>query len=145
MNGFLGTQAGLLPDISLVTTLILGVAAIYGGIQAHKKRFSNHCPIMAAAAFLNWFPVLFVMIPTMLEILQGSETLITGTFASAPIFHGILGGIAQLLMTYTVVRMYWVKNLPPEKPIWLMRITISLWLLAVIGGIGVYTLAYVVQ
>lgn len=144
MNGFLGTEAGLWPDISLIMTLILGGAATYGGIQAHKKRFTKHCPIMATAAFLNWFPVLFVMIPTMLEVLQGNETLVTGTFASAPIFHGILGSIAQLLMTYTVVRMYWIENLPPEKPLWLMRITISLWLLTVIGGIGVYTLVYVV-
>lgn len=144
MDGFLGTDAGLWSDISLITTIILGIIAAYGGIQARKKRFSKHCPIMAVAAFLNWIPVLVVMIPTWVEILQGSENLITGAFSSAPIFHGILGGFTQVLMTYTVTRMYWLENLPPKKPIWLMRTTIFLWLLTVIGGIGVYSLAYVV-
>ena len=143
MNGFLGTEAPLLSDLSLIASILLGIIAAVGGIQARRKNFSKHCPVMAYAAFLNWIPVLVVMVPAFIGVLRGTETLATGTFATVPVFHGILGTVTQLLMTYTVTRMYWVESLPPSKPIWLMRTTIALWLLTVAGGIGVYTVSYI--
>ncbi len=145
MNGILNTGAGLWSDLSLILTILLGIVAAYGGIQARKKQFSKHCPVMAVAAMINWIPILVVMVPTWLGVLQGSETLTTGAFANIPVFHGILGGFTQLLMTYTVTRMYWIESLPPRKPIWLMRTTIILWFLTVIGGVGVYLVSYVVS
>jgi len=142
VNGFLGTSASLWSDLSLVITLLLGGVAAFGGIRARQKRFSTHCPVMAAAAFLNWIPVLVVMIPTWIGVVMGTETLATGPLSSAPVFHGVLGGATQLLMTYTVARMYWVKQLPPDRPIWLMRTTLGLWLLTAIGGVAVYVVSY---
>ena len=143
MDGFLGTTAPFLSDLSLIVSILLGGVAAFGGIQARKKNFDKHCPVMAYAALINWLPVLVVMVPAFIGVLQGTETLATGTFANVPIFHGILGTITQLLMTYTVTRMYWIETLPPKKPIWLMRITMILWLLTVFGGIGVYVVSYV--
>jgi uncharacterized membrane protein YozB (DUF420 family) len=142
MNGIFGTQANLWSDLSLITTILLGMIAAFGGFQAKKKRFSNHCPVMAGAALLNWVPVLVVMIPRLLGVLNGSVSLTTGQFTLVPIFHGILGIFTQLLMTYTVIRMYLIESLPPKKPLWLMRITISLWFLTIIGGSAVYILSY---
>ena len=143
MNGFLGTKANFWSDTSLLFTIILGMAAAFGGIQARKKEFSRHCPVMAISAFLNWIPVLLLMIPNWIAHLQGTNSLATGFLANVPIIHGVLGGFTQLLMTYTVTRMYWLKSLPPEKPIWLMRTTIIFWLFTVIGGLAVYTIAYI--
>jgi len=142
MNGILGTQAGFWSDLSLISTILLGIVAAFGGIQAKRKQFSTHCPIMAAAAMLNWVPVLVVMIPTLLAVLSGGETLVTGQFSYLPLVHGILGSFTQLLMTYTVTRMYWVESLPPNKPLWLMRITIALWWITIIGGTVVYVVSY---
>jgi putative membrane protein len=142
MNGVLGTSASLWSDLSLLLTLVLGGGGAFGGIRARQKRFSAHCPVMAVAAFLNWIPVLVVMIPNWLGVVTGTETLATGPFSSMPVLHGVLGGVTQLLMTYTVIRMYWAKQLPPEHPLWLMRVTMILWLLTVIGGIGVYMISY---
>lgn len=144
MNGFLGTTAGLDSDLSLIASLLLGGLAAYGGLRARQRKFSTHCPVMAIAAFLNWIPVLLLMIPTWLGVVSGEVVLASGFFANVPVFHGILGGVTQLLMTYTVVRMYWLKSLPPDQPIWLMRTTIILWFLTVLGGVGVYLVAYVV-
>ena len=143
MNGFLGTSASVWSDLSLVLTLLFGGLATFGGIRAHQKRFSTHCPVMAAAALLNWIPVLLLMIPTWIGVVGGNVTLATGPFSIAPIFHGVLGSLTQLLMTYTVTRMYWRKQLPPAQPIWLMRITMGLWMLTLIGGIAVYTVGYI--
>ena len=69
---------------------------------------------MAYAAFLNWIPVLAVMVPTIIRLLQGTQTLAEVSFARLPIFHGVLGTITQLLMTFTATRLYWVKSLPPK-------------------------------
>jgi uncharacterized membrane protein YozB (DUF420 family) len=143
MNGFLGTDAPFLSDLSLIITIFLGGMAAIGGIQARKKNFSKHCPLMAVAAFLNWVPILVVMVPTMTGVLQGQETLATDAFANVPLVHSGLGSFTQLLMTYTVTRMYWIESLPPKQPIWLMRATIILWILTVIGGMGLYTVAYI--
>jgi cytochrome b561 len=97
---------------------------------------------MATAALLHWIPVLAIMIPAWLAAAGGNSKL-TGPLSLVPIFHGLLGGFTQLLMTYTVTRMYWVERLPPEKPIWLMRTTAIFWLLTITGGIAVYLVTYV--
>jgi len=144
MDGFLGTSASLWSDLSLVLSLALGTVAAFGGMRAHQKRFSTHCPLMAVAALLNWGVILVVMIPRWIGVVSGTETLVTGTLAGVPVFHGVLGGVTQLLMTYTVTRMYWIERLPPERPLWLMRTTLVLWLLTLIGGIGVYVVSYVI-
>lgn len=143
MNGFLGTSAPLLSDLSLVLSLVLGAVAVFGAVRAHQRRFSTHCPVMATAMLLNWLPVLVVMVPAWLESAGGGGPLAGEAFSLAPVLHGILGAVTQLLMTYTVVRMYWAEELPPERPIWLMRITLVLWLLTVIGGTAVYVASYV--
>jgi len=140
MNGFLGTSATLNSDLSLVITLALWIIALGGAVQARRKRFSKHCPVMAWAALLNWLPVLIVMVPTWLRLLTGTSTL---QASFIPIGHGILGAVVQILMTYTVTRMYWVESLPPSRPLGLMRATIGLWTLTAIGGAVVYFSVYI--
>ena len=112
MDGFLGTRAPFRADLTLVVIVILVIVAAFGYIRARRKRFSTHCPVMATAALLNWVPVLLVMVPTWLDVASGTRTLATGPFAGAPIFHGVLGAGTQLVMTYTVARMYWLKMIP---------------------------------
>ena len=142
MDGFLGTSASLLSDLALLFSLALGAVAVFGMVRAHQRRFDSHCPVMAPAAFLNWIPVLVVMVPAWLRVASG-ETQLTGFWSLTPVFHGVLGGVTQLLMTYTVVRMYWAEDLPPDEPIWLMRAAAALWLLTIAGGSGVYVVTYV--
>lgn len=143
MSGFLGTRATLWSDLSLVLTWLFGAIAAYGGIQAHRRRFSRHCPVMPMAALLNWVPVLAVMIPTLVQVAMGEKTLTTGLLAVTPIVHAGLGAVTQMLMTYTAVRMRWVERLPPDEPIWLMRTTLGLWLLTLLGGTLLYVVSYV--
>lgn len=143
MNGFLGTSASVWSDLALVLSLALVAVAVLGAVRARRQRFPAHCRLMAPAAFLNWIPVLLVMLPAWFRA-AGGDPQITGPLGLAPVFHGVLGGLTQLLMTYTVVRMSWAENLPPGEPLWLMRATAILWLLAMIGGSAVYVVTYVV-
>ena len=142
MDGFLGTSAQLGSDLALVLSLALAAVAAFGVVRARRNRFSTHCPMMATAALLHWIPVLVIMIPNWLQAAAG-ESQLTGALSLTPIFHGLLGGVTQLLMTYTVVRMYWAEQLPPGQPVWLMRTTVALWLLTIVGGTAVYIVTYV--
>jgi len=143
MEGFLGTRAPFLSDLSLLLTIIFGVAAAIGAINGLRRRISKHCPVMATGAFLNWIPVLVVMIPKWLGVATGTADVEAGLPTVAALGHGVLGGITQLLMMYTVTRMYWLEDLPPDRPIWLMRVTGGLWGLTIFGGVLVYLNLYV--
>jgi putative membrane protein len=143
MNGFLGTSATFLSDLSLLLSLLFGAIAIFGAIQARRKNFAAHSPAMAIAGLLNWIPVILVMVPTWFGLFQEGQIL-DKLSTLAPAFHGFLGGITQILITYTIVRMYWLKKLPPKRPLWLMRTTLILWLLTLVGGSTVYVVKYVI-
>ena len=143
IDGFLGTEATVGSDLALALSWVFWVIAGVGAINGRRRRFSKHCPVMTASAFLNWIPVLIVMIPAWLSTLTSGGQSSTGLQALAPVGHGILGAVTQLLMTYTVSRMQWFEDLPPEEPIWLMRITTGLWTLTVLGGTLVYLTLYV--
>jgi hypothetical protein len=122
MNGFLGTSAQLGSDLALVLSLALAAVAAFGVVRARR--------------------VLVIMIPNWLQA-AGGESQLAGPLSLTPIFRGVLGAAAQLLMTYTVVRMYWAEGLPPREPVWLMRTTAVLWILTVLGGSAVYAVTYV--
>ncbi len=143
MNGFLGTQAPVRSDLSLVLTILLGLAATVGAINAHRHRYSQHCPVMTTAALLNWVPVLAVMVPTGVAALTGALDIEAGVPTGLVVAHAVVGLITQSTMTYTVTRMNWLEDLPPKKPIWLMRSTITLWSVAIITGVAVYVTLYV--
>jgi len=143
MDGFLGTEASFLSDLSLVATWALGVAAAVGAVNGRRRRISKHCPVMATAALLNWLPILAVMIPTWLGVAADATRVPSGLPTIASLGHGGIGALTQLTMTYTVVRMYWLEDLPPRREIWLMRAAIVLWIVTVLGGTGVYVSLYV--
>jgi uncharacterized membrane protein YozB (DUF420 family) len=57
-----------------------------------------------------------------------------------PLIHGVLGLGIQVLMTYTVFRVTRLEK--PRQARSLMQVTLTLWLLAVVAGIGVYSILY---
>ena len=143
MSGIFGTSATLFSDLSLIMIVCLGIVATFGAIQIRQQRTSRHCLTMAIATALNWIPVGLIMLPVWRDIASGDKSLVAGAITTIVVIHGILGGSTQLLMTYTVIRMYWLQNLPPKKTRWLMKTTISLWMLTILGGIGVYWGLYI--
>jgi uncharacterized membrane protein YozB (DUF420 family) len=143
MEGILGTEASLGSDLSLIFTLVFGIVGVAGAINGRRRRISRHCPVMATGALLNWIPVLLVMVPKWLGVVTGTADVAPGIPSVSALGHGVLGAVTQLLMTYTVARMYWLKDLPPDRPIWLMRATIIVWVLTSIGGVVVYVNLYV--
>jgi len=143
MDGILGTEAPLLSDLALIVSVLLWVAASVGAVNAHRRRYAQHCPVMATAALVNWLPVLAVMVPRAVGAATGAVEVPAGPTTALVLVHAILGVVTQPIMTYTVTRMYWMEKLPPEEPVWLMKATMTLWSAAVISGSAVYVSWYV--
>lgn len=97
---------------------------------------------MAWVTLLAWLPILFGMVGHWLGLAQLGRNVFAQPATVAPFMHGVTGGLAQWLMTYTVVRMNRRRKWPPRRPLWLMRISVALWLLSIVGGTGVYLLLY---
>lgn len=124
---------------SLIISVFLGLIAVVGGLFAHQHRFPAHCRTMQVAALLNWVPVLGVMVPSWISILRSGEIALT-LASLVPLIHGVLGLGIQVLMTYTVFRVTRLEK--PRQARSLMQVTLTLWLLAVVAGIGVYSILY---
>lgn len=142
MSGFLGNGAPLIADLSLVGLWVLGTVAVGGWVVARRRAFPRHCHLMAWVTFLAWLPILFGMVVPWLGLARLGNTVFAQPATVVPFMHGVTGGLAQLMMTYTVVRMNWRRKWPPHRPLWLMRISLALWLLSIVGGTGVYLLLY---
>ncbi|MBG0788175.1 MAG: hypothetical protein H0S79_24065 [Anaerolineaceae bacterium] len=144
MNGFFGTTASYNSDLSLITSIFFFGVGLIAYFQARNRKFGPHANLMVWAVLLNWIPILIVMIPTALKIVQYDLKLTTGVFAMMPIIHAVIGTVAQLVMTYTVIRMKWARKLPPRRTRVLMRVAMVLWVLTILGGIGLYVAAFVI-
>jgi hypothetical protein len=142
MSGFLGSRAPLIADLTLISLWALGAVAVGGWVLARRKGFPTHCRLMAWVTFLAYLPILVRMVPTWVGLARLGSAAFAQQATVVPFMHGVTGGLAQLLMTYTVVRMNWRRRWPPRRPLWLMRISLALWLLSTLGGTGVYLLLY---
>lgn len=133
----------MVADLTLVAMWALGTAAAVGWAIARRRRFSVHCRLMAWVTFLAYLPVAAGMVGPWLGLTRLGSAVFGQPQTVVPFMHGVVGGLAQLLMTYTVVRMNWRRKWPPRRPLWLMRVSLLFWFLTVIGGTGVYLTLYV--
>ncbi len=143
--GFLGTHADMLADITLLAYILLLLPLmVVGYAYARRKRFEpQHKTVMTTITLVNWFLILLVMVssftfavaPNIPEGLSDRAILL-------PTIHIITGGIAQVLATYLLARMWLEKQLPG----WLkiknikiyMRFTLTLWVVTALLGITIY-------
>lgn len=141
--GFLGTNATMLADLTLVAyVLLIAPAMIVGFVFARRKMFvPHHKVMMTTIVIVNWLLILFVM----------AASFAARGPADRPIPHFIAGGLAQLVGTYLVILMWTEKTrfagILPEalrvKNIKLvMRTTLVLWLITVVLGVVIYLSTY---
>ena len=145
MDGFLGTGASGLSDLTLLVYLfLLTPGMLLGFVFARRKMFVPHHKLtMTAIVVLNWVLIIILMFGS---YGSGVAPYLAEYFSdpriSLPTLHAITGGLGQLLATYLALRMWFEKVLPPwimVKNIKLyMRITLSLWLISVALGVVIY-------
>jgi uncharacterized membrane protein YozB (DUF420 family) len=161
-QGFLGTGASLLADLTLVAYVLLIVPGMIAGyIFARRGQHRpHHKNVMITITIINWLLIIFLMVVAYRFDVIGNIGQQPGNARYLmPTIHGILGLPAQLLATYVVYRMlredtqvasakargvpkdqlrqYWFLSAKP-----LMRITLILWLATALLGVFNYLIRY---
>jgi uncharacterized membrane protein YozB (DUF420 family) len=147
--GFLNTGASLLADLTLVAYIVLILPALVIGLFfARRKMFEpHHKVVMTAITLFNWVLIIFVMAASYSQHVkpQIPENLGQPVYL-IPTIHAITGGLAQLLATYLVLRMWFEKSLPSWFKVQniklFMRATLALWLITTLLGVALYITWY---
>jgi len=159
-NGFLGTGASLLADLTLVAyVLLIAPAMIIGLVLVRIGRHRPHHKwLMIGVTVVNWLLILFLMLaafttdiaPNLRENAAQARYFLPGV-------HTLLGLPAQLLATFIVLRMLWedyqvnrarrrgetdLQRYWFKAAKWTMRLTLGLWLVTVSLGIVSYVVRY---
>lgn len=148
-EGFLGTGASLGADIALVAyILVLIPAMLLGFVFARRKMFvPHHKYVMTSIVTLNWILIITIMAVSYFDSVAPNLADNSSDFSLIlPTIHLVTGGLAQLLATYLALRMWFEKSLPDWIKVrnikLFMRLTLALWLVTALLGIGIYARWY---
>lgn len=159
-DGFLGTGASLLADLTLIAYIFLIVPAMIAGfVFARRGHYRPHHKwTMVTITGINWFLIIFLMFGAVTyDIAEKLPDQPDNARYLTPAIHMLFGVPGQLLATYIVYRMlredyqvnrakargetnmeqYWFTSAKP-----FMRATLGLWLLAATFGIFSYLVRY---
>lgn len=143
--GFLGTNASMLSDLTLIAYILLLLPAMIAGyVFARRKMFApQHKYVMTGITLFNWVLIGFVMFVSFRDgVAPAIPDGLSDIEVALPAIHLITGGIAQILATYLVSRM-WLENVLPKSLLIKniktpMRLTLALWLITTVLGISIY-------
>jgi uncharacterized membrane protein YozB (DUF420 family) len=120
----------------------IGIFIVLFVSYAFKRRgkFVYHGATMLVAVVLNIISFFAVMLPS---LLASSSTSYYGNLGIVSLSHGILGGIALILGIFLVAAWGLQRSVQScVKRKMIMRVTISLWFLALILGFLLYAILY---
>jgi uncharacterized membrane protein YozB (DUF420 family) len=150
--GFLGTNASMLADLTLLAyVLLLAPAMLVGFYFARRKWFEPyHKMTMTTITLVNWVLIFALMIGSYSAgVLPRLGENVSNPRYLLPTLHLITGALAQFTATYLVIRMWFENQLPDwfkveniKRP---MRFTLAAWLVTVLLGVGIYVTWYVGQ
>lgn len=142
-----GADANVWSDLSLYLYLFfLAPGMVTGYLFARRGLFvPHHKWMMTLIVLLNWVLIIGVMLSSYADYVAPFLSEPQPRYHLLPTAHLITGALGQLLATYLVLMM-WTQNtrlagLIPyrfqniKRP---MRLTLSLWLLTILLGIGIY-------
>lgn len=143
-SGFLGTEASLAADISLVGSVLVAVAFSVGAWLALRGKYEAHRWVQTGAAVVNLLLVLGIMIPSLLSVDPSENVELPASAFVAMPAHEFVGAAALIFGLYVVLRG---NELVPArlkfqnyKPF--MRAAYALYMLATLIGVAVYVVLY---
>ena len=144
-HGFLGTNAGLGADLTLVLSIVAAVLFTIGVVLAKRGKLEAHGRMQTTAVCLNAVLVLFWMVRSLVVyILPEIPSKLGQRMYAVTTLHALAGLVAMLLGVFVVLR---ANDLVPQKlrftdyKPW-MRVSYGLYMLATLGGVVAYVLIY---
>jgi uncharacterized membrane protein YozB (DUF420 family) len=139
----------MLADLTLLAYVVLIVPTMLIGFYfARRKLFdTHHKPIMTAIMLVNWVLIGFLMVASYAQgVLPNLPSRLSDPVYVLPTLHLIIGGAAQIVATYLVIRMWFERQLPDWFKVanikGYMRFTLAGWLIAALLGVGIYLTWY---
>lgn len=144
--GFLGTNATMRTDISLIVTLISAALFSYGWWLAVRKRYKTHRKVQTAGVILNTLVVLLVMVVSFVKYIAPGipEKLGEGSYGITTL-HALIGLAGMSLGLFVVGhgnRLVF-KNVRIRNYKRLMRITYAVYMLATLSGVAIYIIVFI--
>lgn len=140
-GGFLGGPT-LAADINLVIQLSMGVALLAGMMLARRKHYRAHAICQGSVIVFNLVMIALIMLPSFQDnVLPELPGRLVRPYYYVSTIHAALGGIAQLMGIYIVLRAG--TNWLPQPlcfqnyKLW-MRTELALWWVVIIFGIATY-------
>src|SRR5579872_2139497 len=100
-RGFLGTNAPLTADLTLLIELGMGLALLAGAGFARQKRYRAHAWCQSTVALLNLPVIVFFMAPSFRsQVLPELPGHLGRSYFALATAHGVLGIVAELLACY---------------------------------------------
>ena len=144
--GFLGTNANLRSDITLVLIVVTAVLFTIGWQLAAHKRYEAHRWVQTSAAFLNTIVVLLTMISSfVIHILPGIPGKLNEGSYGITTVHAFVGLIGLVLGVFVVLR----GNKLVPKALQFKNYKVFMWtsyafyMLATLLGVIVYIIVFI--
>lgn len=144
MTGIFGTGAPLEVDINLILQIVSFLVIVVGLVYKTKKKFKMHGKMMGVAVILHVISFLAVMGPVFFGNFGIYLDYILYTEIQTTWIHTIPGAAAMIL-GILLVGLWTLKpaNMAAcSKRKRLMDLTVLLWLISLVFGIGTYILVY---
>ena len=150
-RGFLGTNASLVSDLSLVLGVLVALMLTVGVVMAVRKKFGVHRWIQSVAVSLNVLQVAIVMLGSFFRsAAPGIPGRLQEGYYAVALGHGLLGLTTLLLGVFIAIRAN--ELLPPFLRFLrfhnfklFMRTAYCLYMLSTALGVGVYVTWYVAK
>jgi plastocyanin/uncharacterized membrane protein YozB (DUF420 family) len=147
-RGFLGTNASVLADITLILGIVVAITLTIGMLLAVRKRYNTHRWVQTTAVTLNAVLVLFYMIGSFFKsAAPGIPQRLNETYYLSPTIHGILGLFTLIFGLFVMLRG---NELVPQALKFnnyklFMRTAYTMYILVTLLGIWVYATWYVIS
>jgi plastocyanin/uncharacterized membrane protein YozB (DUF420 family) len=144
--GFLGTRAGLFADLNLLAEIVLLVGLLVGYGFARRGNIPAHQYNQTAWVLFNIVLTVFIMaVVFSRQVTPGIPEKLGEAYTLTSTLHAVLGTVTILCGIYILLRMN--KLLPKALRVswWknLMRVTLGLYWLTGLFGLGTYYVWYI--
>ncbi len=127
--------AGYDPAFLNLLLQILSVLVLFIALsQVHKDPSGKHCRLVSVAVLLQLVSIIAFMSPSMSQLLNMG----VGSSLSIQMYLHHLAGLLVIIFAIYIKLAVYGRIRSIVNPFKLMKITLALWILVFIGGLGLY-------